>query len=306
MTSRDGYNRNRPTRGSSQQPRESQRQGAAWELDADELDRYMSGQPSREPRFDPYGRSQTSGRTERPQPPRQQPQRRQPAQPDYVDFEDEAPQQDGQWVDDDYGYEDDLGYDEFQPESDMDMDPGPAPVAQLRREPRQPARRQRQYEAEYVDDLYEDPYVSDEEEAPRRPQRRQQRPAGRSRQARQAPGFTLPPAIAEAPFVKDQTVLALLGAVVVSLLAMLIVVTTQRDGLGESIFTHVNANGEPANIQTADAIWNLPLIAGMVALISTILAWFLARWGEFLPRFLLGGTVAVHFVVWVAVIAYLF
>lgn len=98
----------------------------------------------------------------------------------------------------------------------------------------------------------------------------------------------------------------MLGVAVISFLAMLIVVTTRRDGLGELIFTHVNANGQPANLQTADAIWNLPLIAGMVVLMSGLLAWFLARWGEFLPRFLLGGAVGVHFVTWVAVIAYLF
>ena len=98
----------------------------------------------------------------------------------------------------------------------------------------------------------------------------------------------------------------MLGVGIISLIAMIIVVMTRRDGLGELIFTHVNANGEPANLQTATAIWNLPLIAGMVTLISGVLAWFLARWEEFLPRFLLGGTIAVHFVVWIAVIAYLF
>lgn len=294
MTSRDGYNRNRPTRGTSQGPRESQRQGAGWELDADELDRYMSGQPAKEPRFDPYGRSQSTGRTERtPAPQQQQQPPRQ--QPQYEEYDDIAPQQDGQWIDDDYGHEDDAGYEDYQPE------PEPQPVRQ-RRQPM----RQRPQEPEYEDDLYDDPYVIDDEEAPRRPQRRPQRPAGRNRPTRQAPSFTMPPAIADAPLVKDQTALALLGVGVVSALAMLIVVMTRRDALGEIIFTHVNANGEPANLQTADAIWNVPLIAGMVMLISGVLAWFLARWSDFLPRFLLGGTIAVHFVAWVAVIAYLF
>lgn len=112
--------------------------------------------------------------------------------------------------------------------------------------------------------------------------------------------------IANAPIVKDQTALTMFGVAFVSLIAMLIVVTLRRDGLGELIFTHVNANGEPANLQTAEAIWNIPLIAGMVFLISSVLAWFLARWGEFLPRFLLGGSIAIHFVTWVAIIAYLF
>lgn len=291
MTSRDGYNRNRPMRGSSQEPRTPQRQGANWEMDADELDRYMSGQPGKEPRFDPYGRSQTTGRTERVQP--RQPQ---PAQPQYQEYTDEPGQPEGEWVDDDYGYEDEYGYEEYSE---------PAPTRQ--RQPRQSAR-SRQYEPEYDDDLYEDPYVLDDDdpEAPRRPQRRPQRASGRSRQARPSAGFSLPPVIADAPIVKDRMALGMIAVAVVSVLAMLIVVTTRRDGLDALIFTHVNANGDPQNVQSASAIWNLPLIAGMVTLISGTLAWFLARWGEFLPRFLLGGSIGVQFVVWVAVIAYLF
>ncbi len=274
-------------------------------MDPDELDRYMSGQPAREPRFDPYGRSQSSGRTERTQAASQQPRRRpQPAQPQYDDidgyeYDDVAPRQADQWIDDDYGYDDDLAYDEYEPE--------PAPP-QPRRQQRPPVH-QRPSEFEYEEDLYDDPYVLDEveeEEPLRRPKRRPQRRGRSGRSGRQSPGFALPPALADAPLMKDQTALMLLGVAVVSLLAMLIVVTTQRSELGEVIFTHVNANGEPANLQTSDAIWNLPLIAGMVTLISGVVAWFLARWGEFLPRFLFGGAIAIHFVVWVAVIGYLF
>lgn len=295
MTSRDGYNRNRPTRGSSQAPRDPQRQGTNWEMDADELDRYMSGQPAREPRFDPYGRTQSTGRTERTQP--RQPQ---PAQPQYDEYEDDFPQPEAPSpsIDDEYGYEGDFGYEDYPPE------PEPAPVRQ--RQPRQSART-RQREPEYDDDLYDDPYVLDDEEAPRRQQRRPQRSSGsRVRQAQPSASFTLPPVIAEAPLVKDRIALAMLGVAVVSILAMLIIVTTGRDGLEAMIFTHVNANGEPENLQSASAIWNLPLIAGMVTLISGIAAWFLARWDAFLPRFLLGGSIGVQFVVWVAVIAYIF
>lgn len=301
MTSRDGYNRNRPTRGSSQPPRDPQRRGSSWELDADELDRYMSGQPSREPRFDPYGRSQSTGRTERVQPQRRQSQ---PSQPQYDDFDNYAdkpePEPADQW-DDDFGYDDDYGYEEYQPE------PEPAPVArqQSRRQQRPAPRQQPEFEPDYDDDLYDDPYVLDDEDAPRRPQRRSPR-SPRSREARQAPGFTVPPVIAEAPFVKDRLALGMFGVAAFSAILMLIVVMTRRDGLDSLIYTHVNANGEPANLQDASAIWNLPLIAGMVTLISVVLAWFLARWSQFLPRFLMGGAIGVQFVVWVAVIAYLF
>lgn len=295
MTSRDGYNRNRPTQGSSQAPRDVQRQDQAWELDADELDRYMSGQPSREPRFDPYGRSQSTGRTERVQPQSRQPQYSEPEYDDYA----EAPEPAAQW-DDDYGYEDD--YDDYQQEPE----PAPARRAQPRRQAQQSPRRRPQPEPEYDDDLYEDPYVMDDEDVPRRRQRPSSRSGGRSRPARQAPNFTVPPAIADAPFVKDRMALGMLGVAVLSAVIMLVVVMTRRDGLDAHIYTHVNANGEPVNLQSASAIWNLPLIAGMMTLISAVLAWFLARWGQFLPRFLMGGAIGVQFVVWVAVIAYLF
>ena len=283
--------------GSTQQPRTPQRQGSNWELDADELDRYMSGQPSREPRFDPYGRSQTDGRTERQpvqQPRTQQPLRRnQPLQPAYDDY---APEPEQEWVEDDYGYEAEPEFDDYAPE--------PAPAQPTRQ--RRPAPRQRQPEPEYDDDLYEDPYVLDDDEVEPRPQRRRAPRPNRDRPARPSASFTLPPAIAETPIVKDRTALMMAGIGILSVLMMVIIVATRRDMLPEIIFTHVNANGEPANLQTASAIWNLPLIAGMTTLISLIAAWFLARWGEFLPRFLLGGALGVQFVAWVAVIAYLF
>lgn len=105
---------------------------------------------------------------------------------------------------------------------------------------------------------------------------------------------------------KDRTALIMMGTALLSLLTMVIVVMTRRDGLDALIFTHVNANGTPENLREASAIWNLPLIAGMVTIMSSIVAWFLARWGTFLPRFLIGGAIGVQFVVWVAIIAYLF
>lgn len=289
VTSRDGYNRNRPMRESAKAPRSPQRPDSNWTLDADELDRYMSGQPAREPRFDPYGRSQSTGRTERTA------SQSIPQQPRYDDFQDDQPEE---WNDADYAVDDEYGYDDYQEE----------PVAPQRRTPaRQPRQsaQSRQREHEFEDDLYDDPYVMDDEDRPRRPQRAPQRPS-RERAARPSANFTMPTFISDAAIVKDPMSLAIAGAGLISLLAMIIIVATQRDGLGETIFTHVNANGQPENIQSASAIWNLPLIAGMVSLISMILAWFLARWDSFLPRFLLGGALGVQFIVWVAVIAYLF
>ncbi len=290
MTSRDGSNRNnRPIRNADPAPRAPQRSGAQWELDAEDLNRYMSGQPSRQPRFDPYGRSQTSGRTERPQPTYQQPE----PEAEYDDF--------GTY-DEDAWDEESVG-DQFADDSYVEPQATPVRAPQGSRQ----AQRPRQQDPEfYDDDLYEDPYVLDEEEAPRRrSQRPAQRPA-RPRRQRQQASFSLPPAITNTPIVADRKSLIMIGVLAVSMLAMVIVVMTRQDALDGLIFTHVNANGEPENIQGISAAWRMPLIAGMVTLINGLLAWFMSRWGMFLPRFLFGGAIGVHFVVWVALFAYFF
>lgn len=284
MTSRDGYDRNRPGRGANRAPQAPQRPESSWKLDADELDRYMSGQPAREPRFDPYARSQSTGRTETAP---AQPARRQPLYDDYAP----VPEQD--W--EDGGFEDEYDSGDYFEE----------PIAPVRQQTSRQAPRARQYIPEPEDDLYEDPYVLDDEDLPRRPPRSQQRPARRQPQ-RPAVNFSMPTFVADAPIVQDSKALMIAGAGLASLLIMIIVVATQRAGLSDVIYTHVNANGDPEHLQEASAIWNLPLIAGMVTLISSTLAWFLARWSSFLPRFLLGGALGVQFIVWVAVFAYLF
>lgn len=299
MTSRDGSNRsNRPIRNADAQSRVP-RQGNQWELDAEDLNRYMSGQPSRQPRFDPYGRSQSTGRTERiPARPTREPQP-EPQYEEYDAYEEET------WQGDEYADEfQDTGYqDQAYDESDY-VEPAPEPTRarQQVRQPRQQTRARTQEPEYYDEDLYEDPYVLDDEETPARraPQR-----APRPRKPRQSQGFALPPALTNSPVIADRTTLGMIAVLVVSTIAMIIVVATKRDEL-PAIFTHVNANGEPENISGVGAAWRMPLIGGMVMLINLVLAWFLARWGMFLPRFLLGGSIAVHFIVWVALLAYFF
>lgn len=275
VTSRDGSNRNYRAGTPGSEPRRApQRSGASWEVGADDLDRYMSGDQQR---FDPYGSQEPRARRQ------QQPTRSIPAEPQY-----EEPQ--------DFDEYDEFEEDEYYEE----------PVR--RRAPARQAPRQRQPEPEYYDDdLYDDPYVMDEdEEAPRQrrsQQRRPQRPAGADRQK---PSVQLPKALTEAPILQDRVALGMLVTLVVSTLAMIIVTLMQRDSLGPIIFTHVNADGGPEELRGSAAIWRLPIIGAAVAIINIVLAWFMSRWQQFLPRFVLGGGIGVHFVVWVAIIAYFF
>lgn len=300
MTSRDGSNRsNRPLSKADPAPR-APRQDTQWELDAEDLNRYMSGQPSRQPRFDPYGRSQSTGRTERVS--ARQPQPRQP-EPDYEEYdtyEDEA------WVEGDQV--DDYQDAEYQEPAYEEPAPVRARIQPQRQQTRQQPRVRIEEPEYYDEDLYEDPYVLDDEDIPARraPQRaprpRRERPQPRQRQA---PSFSLPPALTNAPVIADRITLGMIGVLLASLVAMIVVVATRNNDLA-TIFTHVNANGEPENVQGISAGWRLPLLAGMVTLISGVLAWFLSRWGMFLPRFLLGGAIGVQFIVWIAIFAHFF
>jgi hypothetical protein len=75
--------------------------------------------------------------------------------------------------------------------------------------------------------------------------------------------------------------------------------------LGGTIPTHVSANGDPENIKTRDAVWNIPLLAGMVMLMNIGASWFISRIDRFASRFLLSAGLLVHFIAWVALIKYL-
>lgn len=275
MTSRDGSNRY----GQQPAPKPSRsNQTGQFGVDADELDRYMSGQPAKQPRFDPYGRSQSTGQT-RTTRPVQQPQYQPQPEPEYQDWDDQS-------------YDDNYEYDDYEPVQ-------PAPV---RPAARQSSGYRNQPVQEYDDDLYEDPYVLDDDDIEERPQRR----SSRRQTATAARSFSLPPFIADAPVLKDRMALTMLGTGFASVLLMLIVVAMKRSGLPDAIPTHINANGDAHVVESSGAIWQLPLIAAMVMLISSVLAWFLAKWGAFLPRFLLGGSLGVQFIVWIAVYAFLF
>lgn len=242
----------------------------------------MSGQPAKQPRFDPYGRTQSTG---------QMPAAPQQFQPEYPDDYEVYAEDDQDWQeyeDDGYGYEE-----EYEP----------APVAPTRRQTSR-----RQPVVEYDDDLYDDPYVDDEEiqERPRPQRRRPQEKRPRQRSSGGSAGFALPPVIAQAPLVKDRMSLAMLGTGLLSAVVMIIIVAMKRSDLDAVIPTHINANGGVQVAEDSSAVWRMPLIAGMVTLISGVTAWYLARWGNFLPRFLLGGSLAVQFVVWVGIFAYFF
>ena len=113
---------------------------------------------------------------------------------------------------------------------------------------------------------------------------------------------TLPPAIANAALVNDAPALGLIGTGIASLVAMAILVANRVDGLAPGFATHVSASGVLEDIKSETALWNLPLMATMLTLMTYVMAWFIASVDRFASRFVLGAGLLVQFVTWVALI----
>lgn len=343
MSSQDGSNRSQRNRRTSGQPRPSEpnrRQNQTWDVDPAEIDRYLSGRPSRaEDAPNRSGRRGSSGETadqlsrlqnavgrRRTEPRntnaesyRLQPTRRErvqtpPAEPEAY-YEDQATLDDGGietgGTDSPGGYEyDDQPWDE----------PAPTPRTPPRRStPRttgaasRPARR---YEPEpaplyddpdYDEELYnDDPYLGYEDERLDRRPPRTRRPRQQTKMSRpNMPKVTIPAAFSDSPLLADRRSLIMIGVALLSVALMSFVVSDRIGLLGDTIPTHVSANGDPENIKTRDAVWNIPLLAGMVMLMNIAASWFISRIDQFASRFLLAAGLLVHFIAWVAIFKYL-
>jgi hypothetical protein len=369
VSSQDGSNRSqRPRRPSQPQsarrPDAAQRQNRTWDVDPAEIDRYLSGRPSRsegatrrpDPRStqgntaDQLSRLQNAvGRQPVPEPeeaPRQQQTYRgpsasraqRPVEPQPAEYNDEgyddSAGMSGDVYEDDhvtgYGYEPD--YDEEtvwdEPEAAPPARPASPPVRQpdRQRQPRPAQQRQSRAprqsstryepapvdpydEAEYDEEFYnDDPYLGYEDERIERRTRTAQRARPRPQVKLNKPNLpkvTIPKSVTESPLLADRLSLIMMGIAIVSIALMSFIVSDRIGLLGETIPTHVSATGEPENIMTRDAVWNIPLLAGMVMLMNIAASWFIARIDHFAARFLLAGGLLVHVIAWVALFKYL-
>lgn len=343
MSSRDESNRSQRNRRTPQQrPTDaSRRQSQTWDIDPAEIDRYLSGRPSREEdtaqrtgrrpassgeTADQLSRLQSAvGR--RPAQPRDdaaetyrvQPARRERPQPEpepapsYDNDEFDAYEEESvgaRYADDTSNH----GYDDEWEE--------PAPVRQRQQRRSTPERRtsrsqpERRYEQDpadlyddtgYDDELYnDDPYLGYEDDRldrrpPRTPRQRQQVRISKPN----LPKVNIPTSISESPLLGDRPSLIMIGVALLSVALMSFVVSDRIGLLGDSIPTHVSASGDPENMQSRDAVWNIPLLAGMVMLMNVAASWFIARIDRFATRFLMAAGLLVHFIAWVALFKYL-
>lgn len=362
MSSQDGSNRSQRAPRTSGQPRRPdvpRRRNQTWDVDPAEIDRYLSGRPTRSeesttrpPRRsgttadqlsrlqDAVGRRQPAdepaaapGETYRgpAAQPRRTPARR---QPDPVEYDDVAEydaypgEPVGRGAGDaaqgaEYGYEDDEYDDEVAWEQPQ---PAPQPrqrsarVTPQRSTQQRPARQQpvRRYEPEpvdvydetgYDDEFYnDDPYLGYEDEQIDRRPPRAPRPRNRQQVKLSKPNLpkvTIPKSVTDSPLLADTASLVMIGLSIVSVALMAFLVSDRISLLGDTIPTHVSASGDPENLRTRDAVWNIPLLAGMVMLMSMAASWFISRIDRFASRFLLAGGLLVHFIAWVALFKYL-
>lgn len=329
MTFRDGADRTkRERRSASDEARRRQQRGQrpsnTWDVDPADIDRYLSGRPTRAEETASQLRNLQRAVT----PSTDDDVVLQEGQSVRVTARDEQSDLTYRYDDDPYAdlvgsedeyapaYEDDVDSVTHVDEDYVEQEQPRREVATRRRTPTRTnsssRRTQANYEDEYPvdqdDEFYnDDPYLGyedDEVERASRPRVRRQQ-SGSTQPARPSvPRINLPEGMTTAPASRDVPWLAMLGVALLSLLVMIFLVYSRLSDLEPAIFTHVSASGDPEQIEARSALWRIPLIAGMVSLMNMIFGWFLSRWGLFLPRLLMGGALLTQFVAWIAIIKY--
>ena len=142
----------------------------------------------------------------------------------------------------------------------------------------------------------------------RQPSRRARRPTGAGAATRPSvhvPHVTVPRFIAEGVLVRDRSAVVLVGIAVFSAALMAAILNNLTGRLDPAISIHIDAAGFPDRWASPTALWRIPLLAAMSTLINLAIAWFVAPIDRFAARVLLGGSVIVHLLAWVAIADFL-
>jgi hypothetical protein len=100
----------------------------------------------------------------------------------------------------------------------------------------------------------------------------------------------------------DPVALLLIAVGVFATGAMVVYILIQYQDIPPSLTLHWNVDGLPGRVGEPREIWILPTIAGLVLLANFGLAWSIALFDRFAARLMLGSTVAVHVVAWIALL----
>ncbi|MCX7622858.1 MAG: PH domain-containing protein [Thermomicrobium sp.] len=103
-------------------------------------------------------------------------------------------------------------------------------------------------------------------------------------------------------FLRDRVALGLLATTVLLLAGMIIYLLARSDALPATLVLHWNAAGLPDRIGTRRDLWLLPFVSFIVTVANVALALLAEQLEQFAARLLLGGTVIVLVLAWVALL----
>ncbi|MCC6790309.1 MAG: hypothetical protein IT336_01420 [Thermomicrobiales bacterium] len=92
------------------------------------------------------------------------------------------------------------------------------------------------------------------------------------------------------------------GFALLSLVFMAATVAGRMSSVPDWIPIHLNAEGTPDLWGESSTLWRVPLMALMLTLMSAGTAWYLWKRDPFAARFMIGSTVLIHALSWVALI----
>jgi hypothetical protein len=111
----------------------------------------------------------------------------------------------------------------------------------------------------------------------------------------------MPQFIARAGVAQDRLLLGLIGIAVVSLALMAAIVGNRISTLPDTVVLHLNAAGVPDLSGSRSNLWRLPLAITMMTVMNAVGAWFFLARDAFVSRLILGVTLLIHVLAWMAV-----
>lgn len=133
--------------------------------------------------------------------------------------------------------------------------------------------------------------------------------APKSRSARSprtgATAVRIPNLIARVELLHDHVAVALLGVTLVSALLMGAILAGRLGNLPDVLTLRYDASGSATRWGTAESLWELPLLAGMVSIINIVVAWWLSGIDRFASRFVLATAFLVSLLAWISLIRFL-
>lgn len=155
------------------------------------------------------------------------------------------------------------------------------------------------YERSFIDEEFEDRPAPARETSRRRSpaQQQERRPATPRTPATQQIGGLI---AAAAPHTRLFAGIA--GFALLSLILMIATLAGRMSSIPDWLPIHLNAEGQPDLWGSSSTLWRIPLMGGMLTLMSVGVAWYLWKRDPFAARFMFSSTVLVHALCWIALI----